>query len=280
VSTLLRVASGIVFVPALILASRAGRGWFLFLAEWILFAGAWEFYLMMEAKGINPSKKVGVGAVLVLGVLTYLGGTAPLGFFLAAFVITITLRELFRAETALPIYDIATTVFGVLYVGWLGVHFVLLRELPREIGTAYSTGSAFLLYAFLMAWSCDTAAYFVGLGIGRHRLFARVSPKKSVEGAIAGFLAAIGGAAWGRAWFVRDVHGEPLLGLTEALVLGGLVGISNQLGDLVESLIKRDADVKDASETIPGHGGILDRFDSLLFSAPVTYWYLVLVVFR
>ena len=279
-STLLRVLSGIVFVPALVMASRAGRGWFLFLVEWILLAGTWEFYLMMEAKGISPSKKVGVGATLVLGILTYWGGTASLGIFLAAFVIVITLRELFRVESALPIYDIATTVFGVLYVGWLGVHFVLLREIGREIDMPYATGSAFLLYAFLMAWSCDTAAYFVGLGIGKHRLFPRVSPKKSVEGAIAGFLAAIAGAAWGRAWFVRDVHGEPLLGLAEALVLGGLVGIANQLGDLVESLIKRDADVKDTSETIPGHGGVLDRFDSLLFSAPVTYWYLVLLVFR
>ncbi len=279
-STFLRVVSGVVFVPALILISQAGRGWFLCLAQWIIFAGTWEFYLMMEAKGVNPSKKVGVGAVLILMVLTYWGGTAPLGFFLAVFMIVITLRELFRAETALPIYDIATTVFGVLYVGWLGAHFVLLREMPREIGTAYATGSAFLLYAFLMAWSCDTAAYFVGLSIGKHRLFPRVSPKKSVEGAVGGFFAAIGGAALGRVWFVKDAHGDPLISLTEALVLGALVGVANQLGDLVESLIKRDAEVKDTSGTIPGHGGVLDRFDSLLFSAPVTYWYLLLVVFR
>ncbi len=279
-STLLRVLSGVVFVPGLILASRAGRGWFLFLINWILVVGLWEFYRMVEAKGVHPSRKVGISATMILSVMVYAGGVAPVGLFLAAFVIVMTLRELFRTKVAFPIYDIGTTVFGVLYVGWLGCHFILLREAPRALGMDYAFGSHFLLYTFLMAWSCDTAAYFIGLAIGKHRLFPRVSPKKSVEGAVAGFLASVGAAALGRIWFVRDTTGEPLLGLTEALVLGALVGVVNQLGDLVESLIKRDAEVKDTSETIPGHGGVLDRFDSLLFSAPVTYWYLMLVVFR
>ncbi len=268
------------FVPVLILVSRAGRGWFLVLVNWILVVGLWEFYRMVEAKGVHPSIKVGISATMILSIMVYVGGVAPVGLFLAAFVIVMTLRELFRTKVAFPIYDIGTTVFGVLYVGWLGCHFILLREAPHVLGIDYAYGSHFLLYAFLMAWSCDTAAYFFGLAFGRHRLFPRVSPKKSIEGAVAGFLAAIGAAVWGRAWFVQDAAGEPLIGLTEALVLGALVGVANQLGDLVESLIKRDAEVKDTSETIPGHGGILDRFDSLLFSAPVTYWYLILVVYR
>ncbi len=272
--------SGIVFVPFLVAVSLAGGGWFLFLVEWILVVALWEFYRLTEEKGVNPSKKTGVAAVLVLVTMTYWVGPDHLGLFLAVFVITITLRELFRAEMALPIYDIATTVFGVLYVGWLGTHLLLLRELPREIGLDYRLGSHFVLYAFLMAWGCDTAAYFVGLAIGRHKLFPRVSPKKSVEGAVAGFLAAVGGAILGRIWFVRDAQGSPLLGLGEALILGALVGTANQLGDLVESLLKRDAEVKDTSDSIPGHGGVLDRFDSLLFSAPVTYYFLVLVVSR
>jgi phosphatidate cytidylyltransferase len=131
-----------------------------------------------------------------------------------------------------------------------------------------------------MAWGCDTGGYFVGMVLGRRKLFPRVSPAKSVEGAIGGFVTAVGAAFLGRAWFVRDPWGEPILSVSQTLALGALVGVGSQLGDLVESLIKRDAHVKDTSDTIPGHGGVLDRFDSLLFSAPVTYYFLRAVVQR
>ncbi len=279
--TILRVLSGIVFVPLLIWLAHQGRGWFLGLVLNIVVVGLWEFYRVMEAKGVEPSKKLGIAAGLVLSVLVYWGGPAHfLPLFLAAFMMVLTLRELFRRAEKFPIYDISTTVFGVLYVGWLGLHLLLLRELPREAGLAYALGAPIVLFAFFMTWACDTAAYFVGLSIGRHRLLERVSPKKSVEGAVGGFFGAIAAAAIGRAWFVQDAAGEPLLTLTQALILGTLVGIVSQLGDLVESLIKRDADVKDSSDSIPGHGGILDRFDSLLFSAPVTYYFFLFVVFR
>jgi phosphatidate cytidylyltransferase len=165
-------------------------------------------------------------------------------------------------------------------VGWLLIHLLMLRELPRELGLDDRVGAHLVLYAFLMTWACDTGAYFVGLAIGRHRLFERVSPKKSVEGAVGGLAAAIGAGAWGWAWFVHDASGEPLLTLNQALVLGALVGVSGQLGDLVESLLKRDAHIKDTSATIPGHGGVLDRFDSLIFSAPVTYYFFTWVIQR
>ncbi|MEZ5066143.1 MAG: phosphatidate cytidylyltransferase [bacterium] len=282
--TLKRVLSGVVFVPILVLISRYGGGWFLALVDMILIVGLWEFYRLMEAKGLNPSKKVGVAATLVLSTLAYWYGPGQMGHWLALFltcsVVVITIRELMREQPEFPAYDIATTAFGVIYVGWMLVHLVLLRELPRELGLPYSAGSAFLLYAFLMVWACDTGAYFVGLTFGRHRLLERVSPKKSVEGAIGGFASAVLAALWGRAWFVRDEFGLPYLAVGEAVVLGVLVGTLGQLGDLVESLLKRDARIKDSSDTIPGHGGILDRFDSLMFGAPVTYYFLRLVVFR
>jgi phosphatidate cytidylyltransferase len=281
VGTFLRVLSGIIFVPFLIWLARQGRGWFLCLVLNIIVVGMWEFYRVMEAKGVEPSKKLGVTAALVLATLVYWGGpTHFLALFLALFMMTLMVRELFRPVEKFPIYDIATTVFGVLYVGWLGLHLELLRELPREVGLAYALGAPLVLYAFFMTWACDTGAYFTGLSIGRHRLLERVSPKKSVEGAVGGFLASVAAAAVGRAWFLHDAAGDPLLTLPQALILGTLVGIVSQLGDLVESLIKRDAHVKDSSDSIPGHGGILDRFDSLLFSAPVTYYFFVLVVFR
>ncbi len=240
----------------------------------------WEFYQLMERKGVNPSKRLGLAAALVLSTITWWWGPGhpSLGAFLAAFMIMITLRELCRPEMAFPIYDIATTAFGVFYVGWLMLHLLLLRELPREFGLPDAAGSSFLLYAFLLAWACDTGAYFIGLSLGRRRLAPRVSPNKSVEGAIGGFLATVGAAFLGSAWFVRDPQGLPYLTGGQTAALGVLVGIAAQLGDLVESLLKRDARIKDSSDTIPGHGGVLDRFDSLLFSGPLVYYFLTFVV--
>ncbi len=277
--TLLRVVSGIVFLPILYWVSKTGGGPFLFFMNMLTIVACWEFYSLMEAKGVNPSKKVGVTAVMLLSTTVVWSGTEYLGLFLAAFVVVITVRELFRTD-ALPIYDIATTVFGVVYVGWLLLHLLLLREIPREHSLPDVVGSHFFLYAFLMAWSSDTGAYFTGMAIGRHQLFPRVSPAKSIEGAFGGLAATIGAAYWGRAWFVRDAAGDPFLTVGQTLVLALLVGVANQLGDLVESLLKRDAHVKDSAMTIPGHGGILDRFDSLLFAAPVLYYFLDVAVFR
>jgi phosphatidate cytidylyltransferase len=166
-----------------------------------------------------------------------------------------------------------------VYVGWLLLHLVLLRELPRQLSMDDALGASLVLYVIAIVWSCDTGAFLVGIAFGRHKLFPRVSPSKSIEGAVAGFLCAVGVAFAGYAWFARQEGGDIFLTAPQALVLGALLGIAGQLGDLVESLLKRDARVKDASSTIPGHGGVLDRFDSLLFSAPVAFYYLRNVVF-
>jgi phosphatidate cytidylyltransferase len=270
-----------VFIPVLVLVSRRGGAAFLLLLNATMVLALWEFYRLMEAKGVNPSKRLGVAAALVLSTITWWWGPDgghSLGLFLAAFMVAIALRELFRPEQAFPIYDIATTAFGVLYVGWLMLHLLLVRQLPREAGLPDAAGSAFLLYAFLLAWACDTGAYFVGLRFGRHRLAPRVSPNKSVEGALGGFLATLSAAFLGRAWFVKDGLGIPYLTAPQTLSLGVLAGVAAQLGDLVESLLKRDARIKDTSDTIPGHGGVLDRFDSLLFCGPVLYYFLTFVV--
>ena len=277
-----RVLSAIVFLPVLVWLSRRGGGAFLLFLDATMVVTLWEFYLVMEAKGVNPSKRLGIFAALVLSTITYWWGPAggpALGAFLAALMIASALRELFRPEMSFPIYDIATTMFGVFYVGWLMLHLLLLRELPRQVALPESAGSHFLLYAFLLAWASDTGAYFVGLAWGKHRLAPRISPKKSVEGSIGGLLAAVGGAYLGRAWFVRDEFGHPYLGVGQTLALALLAGVAAQLGDLVESLLKRDARIKDTSNAIPGHGGVLDRFDSLLFCGPVLYYFLTFVVF-
>jgi phosphatidate cytidylyltransferase len=118
-------------------------------------------------------------------------------------------------------------------------------------------------------WVCDTAAYFTGVVFGRHKLFERVSPKKTWEGAIGGLIFAILMAVASHYWFVRDLR------LIDSMVIGFMIGTIGQLSDLAESLFKRDAGVKDSSGLIPGHGGVLDRFDSEMLVAPQVYLYLL-----
>jgi phosphatidate cytidylyltransferase len=174
----------------------------------------------------------------------------------------------------------AVTAFGVLYVGWLSAHFVLLRELPWRAGLAYSDGGSLVLYAFLVTWSCDTGAYLTGRLFGRTRPWATISPRKTLEGAMGGLLFAVIAAQIGAATFLRAGGGTPLLTWPHALAIGVLVGICGQVGDFVESLFKRDAASGDSSDLIPGHGGVLDRFDSLYFGAPIVYHYLRAVIFQ
>lgn len=127
-----------------------------------------------------------------------------------------------------------------------------------------------MLLVFVLTWTCDTAAYVVGRAIGRHRPWPALSPKKTVEGAVGGMLFTLLAAIVGRSWLA------PELTLGAAIVLGLVVGVLCPIGDLVESLFKRQAGVKDSSTLIPGHGGLLDRVDSMLFSAPATYYVLAL----
>jgi phosphatidate cytidylyltransferase len=150
----------------------------------------------------------------------------------------------------------------VLYVGWLSAHLVLLRELPWAAGTAYGEGARYVLYAFFVTWSCDTAAFAIGSRFGRRRPWKAISPRKSLEGAVAGFTFAVVASLIARAWFA------PFLSLRDALVLGVLVGVLGQVGDLVESLLKRQSQAGDSSDLIPGHGGVLDRFDGVTAALP------------
>ncbi|HYM80569.1 MAG TPA: phosphatidate cytidylyltransferase [Candidatus Limnocylindria bacterium] len=272
-SLALRVVSGLLFLPLLILLARAG-GW----AFWVFVAvqvalGLAEFYRMMQRRGLRPYVRLGIAAALGLLWVCLRPHTPHVAFLLTSVLLLVLALELRRPEARQRVEDIAVTCFGVLYVGWLSAHLVLLRELPWRAGTSYADGASFVLLAFLVTWSCDTGAYAVGRVFGRNRPWTRISPRKSVEGAFGGLAAAVIAAFVARAWFA------PYLDVRDAALLGVLVGVFAQVGDLVESLLKRDAEHGDSSELIPGHGGVLDRFDSLYFAAPVVFYYLMIVVF-
>jgi phosphatidate cytidylyltransferase len=270
----LRVASAIAFIPLLVLLSRLGGLAFLSLVALEVTLGLIEFYRMMRNRGLRPYRRLGIAAALMLLWICYRPQTPHVPFLVTAVLLLVLALELRRPEARQRVDDIAVTSFGVLYVGWLSAHLVLLRELPWRAGAGYADGADFVLATFLITWSCDTAAYAVGRVMGRNRPWRRISPHKSLEGAIGGWLAAVAAAFLARAWFAD------FLTARDALVVGALVGVFAQVGDLVESLLKRDALHGDSSDLIPGHGGILDRFDSLYFAAPIVYYYLLMVVYQ
>jgi len=241
---------------------------FLLLVDLMVVCGLREFYLLMEARGYRPYKMIGMLCGLLMTWYVYRGGAA-LSLLLTGTMMVVMISELFRRDMAHSLIHISVTVFGVLYVGWLGSHLVMLRELPHVLeGVPYSFGLRAVGLVAVVTWANDTCAYLVGVAIGSRPLLRRVSPKKSVEGAIGGLLGAAG------AGFVAAHTFGSFLSPVEGTLLGIFGGVLAQLGDMVESLLKRDAGIKDSATLLPGHGGVLDRFDSLLFTAPLFYYYL------
>ena len=276
----LRIASGVLFVPLLILLATVGGLVFLGFVLLQVALGLQEFYAMMRAKGLRPNAVLGFGSAFAVLALVYRPHTPNVAFLATAGLLLLLAVALRHPERRAIVESMAVTVFGVLYVGWLSAHFVLLRELPWRAGLDYGDGAKLVLFAFLVTWSCDTGAYLVGRWLGRTRPWGAISPRKSLEGSAGGFVFALAGALIGARTFMHGAAGIPWLSDTDALAIGALVGVCGQVGDLVESLLKRDSLSGDSSDFIPGHGGILDRFDSLYFGAPLVYWYLRVVVFR
>ncbi len=263
-----RVVTALVFLPVLVIVARAGGGYYLVLIGLGIGIGTYEFLTMLEARGMKPYKVLGTFCALLLGWTAFYQSYLFTYLTFTILLLALSITELSRRIEEQAINHIATTIFGAMYVGWLMSHLVLLRELPYAMGQIYSTGTAYALLPFVLTWSCDSAAYFFGIKFGKHKLLPRISPEKSWEGAIGGVLFAV------VAGFVYQQVYAHFLSWFDIFVLGISVGVLAQVGDLVESLIKRDADMKDAGATIPGHGGVLDRFDSLLFTAPMIYYYL------
>ena len=270
---LLRVIASIVFIPCLYIITKAGGYYFLALMDIVIIIGIWEFYGIMEWKGIRPYKGIGILCGLVLSWYFYIRSGMYANLFLTLALIGIMGLELTRRNNKTAIYHISTTILGVVYVAFLGSHLVLLREFPISAGLDYNLGSSLVFLVFLVTWSGDTLAYSLGMSIGRHPLLPRISEKKTVEGSAGGVAGSLLGGVIAKYTFA------PFLELWQALMIGAIASLMGQLGDLVESMIKRDAAIKDTSATIPGHGGVLDRFDSLLFTAPLLYYFLKFVVF-
>ena len=262
----------IVFGPLILWTAWKGTYWFLGLVAAIVAVAVIEFYNLAGKKGSTPFRVTGVAGALALVAGLYWAGLAGAGGVLAAVAVAVMVAALL-AGTENALHRAASTFLGVGYVAFLLGFLLLVRQLPQQAGVAYGTAGTWLVMLFLVIWICDTAAYLFGSRFGRHKLYAEVSPGKTVEGAVAGVVFALL-SAWGfHLWFVEGLR------LVDSLAIGLICGVVGQGSDLVESLFKRDAGVKDSSHLVPGHGGILDRFDSEILVAPVVFFYLKFVAF-
>jgi phosphatidate cytidylyltransferase len=254
------------------------HGVFLVIMVMLAWLGLLEFYGMVEKRGLICFKSWGIlnGLLLMVSTFVYLSGLTGLKeapakandfetSLLIIFVLGSCLRQLFSKTNTSGILAISTTLFGLLYVPWLLNFIQKINFFPRANGTYY------VLYFIVVTKFSDTGAYAVGSLLGRHKMIPRISPGKTWEG-FAGALVVSTLASLLFAW----IAGERLTGMNSlhAIVLGVLLGAAAVLGDLIESLVKREAGLKDSGGFFPGIGGILDLLDSLLFNAPLMYLYL------
>lgn len=188
-------------------------------------------------------------------------GEQTFGLMLFAVLVIVFIKEILKGDPEQGLLNAAANLFGTVYIGFMFAYILLLRFLPGRDGLFY------VLFTVLVTWANDTFAYFIGVNFGRHKLSPKISPKKSIEGSLGGVA---GGLLMAEA--LGSYFHKPALSL---LVLGLLVVVAGQFGDLVESIIKRNAGVKDSGHFLPGHGGVLDRFDSLLLAAPVVYYIVI-----
>ncbi len=258
----LRIVTGVVALPVLFFAIDRGGWAYGALLALVVALSSWEFWRLCRHRGHEPDFPL-----LLVGALGTLQGASdprPERFviFMGCFLL-VTLLAILRHDDGGAHRRAGLLLLGVLYVGLLPAFLLKIRALP------FGRDALLLLYAAVFA--CDTLAYLTGRWLGRHRLWPRISPKKTWEGAAGGLVGAVGACLLGRLW------GADFLSPAVAVGMGVCIGTLGQSGDLVESLLKREAGLKDSSHILPGHGGILDRFDNLHMVAPAVYVLLGLV---
>lgn len=273
-----RLVTAIVLGPVFLLAVAVGGLVFLCAVMLLVGVAAWEFFRLAGLKPGRPRMAPGIGLALAFPALLYWSPSHPLAIpaLVTVGVLGIALAQLLDPHGEEALASVSTTVYGAAYTGLLLAHFVLIREVSRVVpGMPYWSGALLVGMIVALTWVNDSSAYVVGHRWGRHKLIPRVSPGKTVEGAVGALLVTVL-AAIPALWLVD--RWVPLFDLGDALAVGVIVGIAAPLGDLVESAFKRDAGVKDASELVPGHGGVLDRFDSLMAVGPAVWYYLWAIV--
>jgi phosphatidate cytidylyltransferase len=244
----------------------------------------WEFYRMLDHRDLPNFKVTGLicGAVMLVGSFYYFAKMGPAGSYdfevavLLFFLLTVFARQMFaRLRHDEPLQTMAYTLFGLLYVLWLFNFTTKILYLTPRSSSGAVTGQFYVLYLIAVTKFSDMGAYLTGSAIGRHLMVPHIIAKKTWEG----FFGALGFALLASLMLFKVMPGHlSMLNWTHATVLGLLLGFAAVIGDLAESIVKRSTGVKDSGNLLPGIGGALDLVDSLLFTAPLLFFYLRLVI--
>jgi len=266
-----RVITALWGIPLLIAAIWFGKPWFTILvAIWGLLA-ALEFYRMVAASKVPPLTYFGLIWTLLFILSPHFDCDILIPLLLTSAVILSLIWLLLRPQKEGAFTGWAWTIGGILYIGWLLSHFVALRGGYYPLSITETAGRNWVFFALFTTFGSDTAAFFVGRALGKHHLAPRISPGKTWEGTIAGVLGAI---IVSLLFTISTPLRLPLI-YWQAILLGLLVSVFGQLGDLIESLLKRHMGVKESGKFLPGHGGFLDRIDSVVFAGVVVYYYVI-----
>ena len=268
-----RLLTAVAVLPFLIASILISSLWWVFmlLAVAAMVLALWEFYLLAKRLQLKPDPAAGyiAGAALVTIALQNAPTINPaLNILLVQFVIiALTIGTLIAATLRGAPFDkmigsVGATILGVLYIPLLGSHLIATR-----VGFDPTLSRHLLSFFFLVLMGADAGAYYIGRALGKHKLAPSISPGKTWEGAVGGVVAALAMGALSHFWFFRELPLRVILPLAAVMTIVGI------FGDLAESALKRGAGTKDAANILPGHGGLLDRLDSLLFNAPVIYYF-------
>ncbi len=248
-----RLATGSVLVPAALFFVVLDRIFLFFALELVILFASLEFFRMVNPRGPVLSNLLGISGSLLIGLGFYIGHPVPL---LVIPVLSILSFELTRRNG----YTVAST--GLIIMGVLYPALFLSHVLPlRRMGTSY------VLIPLLYTWVFDSSAYLIGSRFGRRKIAPTISPGKSVEGTLGGLVISVLAGILAKLTFAQ------FLSVPHVLAMAIIIPLVGQLGDLFESLVKRSVELKDSSSLLPGHGGVLDRLDSLVFTIPVSYYY-------
>lgn len=248
-----RILVSFVLIPLTLLAIIKGEVYFFSMSLILSTLCLWEFYTIFESKNYYSLKTISILVSLLFLTTAYIHGPQYMIYFFVFIPIIISI-EIFRKEKR-SIINPVLSVFGLIYIT---IPFYMMNALEKDFRV--------VLFMVVLVWVCDSFAYFIGRFLGKRKL-TEISPKKTVEGAVGGFIFTL------VASLIYHYIQTDFITLKDALVCGILIGTVGQIGDLFESMLKRYTEVKDSSRIIPGHGGVLDRLDSLIFVLPILYIY-------
>ena len=257
-----RIAVAIFCIPVFLLLAYKGGIAFILLVGTVSVFAFLEFANLVKHIKKDIPKLIGALGCACMVFSFYGGEQISAGIILFIVFLLVLVFQLFRNDISGSIITTGITSFGVIYTGWFLAHLVALRNLP--------SGREYVFAMLAVTWLTDSGAYAVGTLFGKHKLPLKASPNKSYEGLIGACIGSFMGIVVAKLMFMKT------LTVTHMIALAIVMFLAGQLGDLSESLLKRDAKVKDTDCSIPGHGGVLDRFDSMLFTAPAMFYYIKL----